>query len=49
MEREGLGDFVMCMTSGRHEGRREGAVPNRPTKNLETLPIIGLKTTVFER
>ena len=37
-EGEGLGERVMCVTSGRREGRREGG--GDLTKNLEVLLVI---------
>ena len=40
-EGEGLGERVMCMTSGRHEARHEGREEGRClTKNLEVLLVI---------
>ena len=38
MEGEGLGERVMCVTSGKHEGRREGGWCL--TKTLEVLLVI---------
>ena len=42
-EGEGLGERVMCMTSGRHEARHEGRGRAVPDKEIEVLIEVFLK------
>ena len=46
-EGEGLGERVMCVMSGRHEGKRRGG--RCLTKNLEVFLVQELETVIFKR